>query len=129
MPTYDSTLFVPPAPLAHVSLRNPESGTTRTDVPMLLDTGADVTLLPRATVDDLGITALSENRYELVGFEGQASLASAVSLEMIFVGLTFRGQFLLIEQGWGIIGRNVLNSVALILDGPRLTWNQHNAAT
>ncbi len=129
MPAYDSTLFAPPAPLAHVSLRNPQSGATRNDVPMLLDTGADVTLLPRAAVDELSIAASSENRYELVGFEGQSSLASVVTLEMIFLGLTFRGQFLLIEQGWGIIGRNVLNSVTLILDGPRLTWNQFEAAT
>ena len=129
MPAYDSTLFAPPAPLAHVSLRNPESGATRHDVPMLLDTGADVKLLPRAAVGELSIEASGENRYELVGFEGQSSLASVVTLEMIFMGLTFRGQFLLIEQEWGIIGRNVLNSVALILDGPRLTWDQFNAAT
>jgi hypothetical protein len=128
MPAYDSTLFAPPAPLAHVSLRNPESGATRTDVPMLLDTDADVTLLPRTPVEELGISVSSESRYELVGFEGQASLASVVNLEMIFLGLTFRGQFLLIEQEWGIIGRNVLNSVALILDGPRLSWNQHKAS-
>ena len=116
-------------PRSRVSLRNPESGATRNDVPMLLDTGDDVTLLPRAAVDELTVEASSENRYELVGFEGQSSLASVVTLEMIFMGLTFRGQFLLIEQEWGIIGRTVLNSVALILDGPRLTWNQFEAAT
>ncbi|HEX8844225.1 MAG TPA: aspartyl protease family protein [Pyrinomonadaceae bacterium] len=123
MPAYDSVLFAPPAPLAHVSLRNPESGAVQTDVPMLLDTGADVTVLPQVTVVKLGIEASSENRYELIGFEGHTSLASVVNLEMIFLGLTFRGQFLLTEQEWGVIGRNVLNAVSLLLDGPHLTWD------
>jgi hypothetical protein len=53
MTAYDSTLFAPPAPLSRVTLRNPETGKTQTDVPMLLDTGADVTLVPRVTLDSL----------------------------------------------------------------------------
>jgi hypothetical protein len=36
----------------------------------------------------------------------------------------FRGQFLLIDQDLGIIGRNVLNFVSLLFDGPRLTWDR-----
>ena len=51
MPSYDSFLFTPPAPLARVIIRNPLSGATVSDVPMLLDTGADVTLLPQAFVE------------------------------------------------------------------------------
>jgi hypothetical protein len=129
MPAYDSALFAPPAPMAHVNLRHPESGVVQTDVPMLLDTGADVTLLPQVAVSKLGMTVTSETGYELIGFEGKVSLASVVHLEMIFLGLTFRGQFLLIEQDWGIIGRNVLNAVSLLLDGPHLIWDRHNAAT
>ncbi|MGB9179981.1 MAG: retroviral-like aspartic protease family protein [Pyrinomonadaceae bacterium] len=126
MPAYDSALFSPPAPLAHVTLRNPESGATRNDVPMLIDTGADVTLLPQNAASEIGLTVLNDKNYELMGFEGQASVAVAVRAEMILLGLTFRGQFLLIEQDWGIIGRNVLNSLALVLNGPQLTWNQAN---
>ncbi len=47
MPAYDSTLFNPPAPLARVTLRNPETGAVWSDVPMLLDLGADATLIPQ----------------------------------------------------------------------------------
>ncbi|MGA9995606.1 MAG: aspartyl protease family protein [Pyrinomonadaceae bacterium] len=124
MPAYDSALFSPPAPLAHVTLRHPESGATRNDVPMLIDTGADVTLLPQDAASGIGLIVLNDKSYELMGFEGQASVAVAVRAEMILLGLTFRGQFLLIEQDWGIIGRNVLNSLALVLNGPQLTWDQ-----
>jgi hypothetical protein len=55
MPAYDSSFFTPPAPLARVTLRNPETRAIVVDVPMLLDTGADVTLLPQDSVDQLGI--------------------------------------------------------------------------
>lgn len=120
MPAYDSHRFTPPAPLALVTLRNPETGVTIADVPMLLDTGADVTLLPGSIVAELGIPALADKSYEVIGFEGQTSVAQSIRAEVIFQGLTFRGQFLLIEQDWGIIGRNVLNVVSLTFDGPNL---------
>lgn len=124
MPAYDSALFSPPAPLAHVTLRHPESGAIRNEVPMLIDTGADITLLPQNAASEIGLTVLNDKTYEITGFEGQASVAAAVRAEMILLGLTFRGQFLLTEQEWGIIGRNVLNSITLVLDGPKLTWDQ-----
>jgi predicted aspartyl protease len=123
MPDYDPIGFFPPAPVALVTLRNPESGMTEEQVAMLLDTGADVTLLPRAVVGQLGL-GFSTNEYELVGFEGRFTTARAVRAEMVFLGLTFRGQFLLTEQDWGIIGRNILNAVALIFDGPNLSWKK-----
>jgi hypothetical protein len=123
MPDYDSTRFSPPAPVALVTLRNPESGMMKVGVPMLLDTGADVTLLPQGVAEELGLS-YSASSYELIGFEDRSSLARAVRAEMVFLGLTFRGQFLLVEQEWGIIGRNVLNAIPLTLDGPRLSWGK-----
>ncbi len=85
---------------------------------MLLDTGADVTLLPQSIVRELGI-GYSADSYELSDFEGRTSSTHSVRAEPIFLSLTFRGQFLLIEQDWGIIGRNILNAVFLNYDGPR----------
>lgn len=55
MPPYDDRLFVPPAPVLTARLRNPEDGTTIPDVRLLIDTGADVTLLPLAAVNAAGI--------------------------------------------------------------------------
>ena len=73
----------------------------------------------------LGVPIAPEKRYQLIGFDGTVSFAPAVQLELIFCRRTFRGQFLLIAQDWGILGRNVLNAVPLLLDGPRLTWDEH----
>ncbi|MBW1707439.1 MAG: hypothetical protein JRJ86_20140 [Deltaproteobacteria bacterium] len=124
MPHYDATRFEPPAPLAQVTLCNPDNGTLNPDVPMLLDSGADVTLIPQIALSRLNITSVQDKRYELIGFDGNTSFAPVVQLELIFCRRTFRGQFLLINQEWGILGRNVLNSVPLLLDGPNLTWNE-----
>jgi len=109
MPAYDAILFSPPAPLERVTLRNPANGGTVSDVPMLLDSGADVTLVPRACVDRLGAAIGLSKGYELRGFDGNMTLAQAVELHMVFLGRTFRGRFLLTDEPWGILGRNVLN--------------------
>ena len=121
MPAYDASHYQPPAPVAHVTLRSP-SGAVVADVPMLLDTGADITLLPQASVNQLGVAPLANQRYEVVGFDGQRSFASVVDLDMLFLGRVFRGRYLLINDNHGILGRDVLNHVSLVLDGPQSQW-------
>jgi hypothetical protein len=84
MPAYNTIRFKPTAPLARVILRNPDTSTTCSDVPMLLDSGADVTLIPQTVVDMLGAAVVPDRRYELGGFGGSTSFASVVRLELIF---------------------------------------------
>ncbi len=103
MPSYDPAQFNPPAPVAYVTLRNPDTRAESPDVLMLLDTGADITLVPVAAVAQLGLSATNENPYELEGFDGKRSWASAVRLDLIFCHRTFRGRFLLVGQTWGIL--------------------------
>ncbi len=124
MPMYDDNLFDPPAPLARVTLRHPKNANIVSDVPMLLDSGADVTLIPAASVNQLDLLADADEIYELMGFDGSTSFASVVRLEMLFVDKTFRGRFLIVDQEWGVVGRDILNLVALLLDGPNLTWRE-----
>lgn len=126
MPSYDAVFFDPPAPVAQVVIRNPERGNTVSGVSMLLDSGADVTLVPQGAASVLGVLPAADQTYELMGFDGTISRASAARLEMVFLNRTFRGRFLLIDQESGIIGRDVLNSVSLLLDGPKLTWSDQS---
>jgi predicted aspartyl protease len=125
MPAYNEDLFSPPAPVVSAKLRNPESGATRDDILLLIDSGADVTLLPKSAVEALGIQ--STGAYELIGFDGGKSLADVVRADLLFLNKTFRGQFLLGNQDIGILGRDVLNSLAIVLDGPRLVWEARPA--
>ena len=121
MPRYEADQFSPPAPVARVTLRASDRSASVADVPMLLDTGADVSMVPRAAAEKLA-AGDSEESFELMGFDGSSSRASAVDLELVFSGRLFRGKFLLIDQEWGILGRNVLNRVPILFDGPRLIW-------
>jgi len=123
MPAYDDERFAPAAPVARVSLRHPDSGKSIADVPMLIDSGADATLLPKSAVASLGIIGTGE-RYELVAFDGTTNESEAVHAVLVFLNKTFRGRFLQVESEVGVIGRNVLNRVRLLLDGPALNWGE-----
>jgi len=127
MPKYDPNLFDPPAPLAQVVLRSPEYTDSLSAVSMLLDSGADVTLIPSTSANQLDLITDGNEVYELMGFDGGRTFASAVNLEMIFLNKIFRGRFLLIDQAWGVIGRDILNLVALSLDGPNLIWSEQRS--
>jgi len=122
MPSYDASHFDPPAPVADVQLRDPARGKSASQALLLVDTGADVTLLPRAAVDRLGISPVPGQLYEVAGFNGTGSFAPVVAVDMVFLNRVFRGRYLLIDQEHGILGRDVLNHAALVLDGPRLRW-------
>ena len=126
MPAYDAGLFNPPAPLARVTLRNQDNSNTVSGVPMLLDTGADVTLLPQSCVNQLGLNIDPNEGYELMGFDGNTSVAQVVRVDMILLRRVFRGRFLITDQECGIIGRDILNHLTLLFDGPRLNWKEEN---
>ena len=124
MPSYDASDFDPPPPVARVVLRHPQSGGTVSDVSLLLDTRADVTLLPRTAIERLGVPLLPNQRYELMSFDGSKSFAAVVMLDLLFLRRAFRGRYLWIETERGILGRDILNHVILLLDGPRQQWSE-----
>lgn len=128
MPAYDGQYFNPPAPLARVVLRIPSTSNSVTDVPMLIDSGADVTLVPRQSVALLGAVIDPDTHYEVMGFDGHKSTAQVVTLDLLFLRRVFKGRFLLTDQECGVLGRDVLNHVALMLNGPRLSWDEQDIA-
>jgi hypothetical protein len=124
MPPYDDRLFVPPAAVARVVVRHPERQQTIGDVPMLIDSGADATLLPVSAVTSLGLVGTGE-RYQLVGFDGTISESEAVYASLAFLRWNFRGRYLLTDGEVGVIGRDILNHLRLLLDGPAMNWEEH----
>lgn len=124
MPAYESVLFSPPAPLARVVLREPQSGKQASNVPMLIDSGADVTLLPEAALKEIAVQVETDEGYELMAFDGKTSISRVVRLDLLFLQRTFKGHFLIIDQPWGVLGRNVTNHLCLKLNGPVLTWDE-----
>ena len=86
--------------------------------------GADATLLPRSAVTSLGLEGTGE-RYQLVGFDGTISESEAVHASLAFLRWNFRGRYLLTDAEVGVIGRDILNHLRLLLDGPAMNWEEH----
>lgn len=110
MHDYDHALFNLPAPLALVSLRHPSHGNSRYDRPR------------RCLIR--GVSIDPQRSYELMGFDGNRTVTPFVEADLLFLSKTFKGRFLLIDQEWGLMGRDVLNHVSLLFDGVRLTWGE-----
>jgi len=109
-----------------VSLRLINDGDVLTDVRMLIDSGADLTMVPATRVDQLKLDTRPEDDYPVEAFDGRRSVARSVKLELTFLGRTFRGRFLVLDSQSAIVGRNVLNHSTLVLDGPDLSWRAQN---
>lgn len=128
MPVYDDVVFEPAAPVARVTLRDPTSGKMLADVLMLIDSGADVTLLPETSIQQLGVSVNSDEEYELMSFDGNTTVSKVVRVDLLFIRRTFKGRFLLINQEWGILGRDILNHLSLLLNGPSLIWDEYKSS-
>jgi len=94
---------------------------------MLIDSGADVSLIPKSSVRLLGLEDGEQEGYELMGFDGSKSVARSVQCDLLFLRRVFRGAYLVAEDATGILGRDVLNHISLVLDGPRLNWRDEHA--
>ncbi len=122
MPAFEAVGFDPPAAVASVILRDGKSGKSVSNVVLLLDTGADVTLIPRVAIEQSKMEPVIGIEYDLIGFDGTRQKSQAIDLDMIFEGRTFRGRYLLTDSEMGVIGRDVLSCVAILFDGPRRMW-------
>lgn len=124
MPAYDAEDYHPPAPLATVTLSTLDRKASLDGVVMQIDSGADATLVPESAVARLGLEAEQQHGYALVAFDGSKKTARSVQCRLIFLGRGFRGTFLVLEGARGVLGRDVLNHISLVLDGPHLTWRE-----
>lgn len=107
--------FDPPAPELPLLVLSHERDTSVL-VSALVDTGADVSVLPRDVVDHLGLPAIDHVDVRMTGAD-----AGRVPLHLADVEIA--GQRTTIEVlalgSEALIGRNLLASVILVLDGPR----------
>ncbi|MFT3878823.1 MAG: hypothetical protein QM703_04075 [Gemmatales bacterium] len=123
MTPYDQTHHQPPAPVAFLTLRTLDHAHSVANVMALLDTGSDLTLLPRWAIEQLSLTPQVEEGYTLAWFDGSNRVVESVVLEAHFQGGRFQGRYALIDEPLGIVGRNLLNHFRLLFDGPAKAWN------
>ncbi len=124
MTKYDES-FEPPAPTAKIALRKIETGEhIKKDVSMLLDTGADISLLPSSSVKNLKIKPLPNETFELEGIYGNQKSVEVFYLQVIFLEKRFTGKYCLIDDEIGILGRDILNQVSILFNGLNLSWQE-----
>lgn len=122
MPKFEDERFKPPAPVASVSFTNPKNEKSVVDVLLLIDTGADISVVPESLVSDLEAENLPGAKYKTISFDGAIGHHRAVDLEMNFLGKRFRGRFIVVSDDEGVIGRNILNTMKFVYDGPNEEW-------
>lgn len=121
MPAYESGAFTPPAPVARVVIRGP-AGQARTGVPLLVDTGADVSIIPRSAVEAVAADVRPSD-VAIRFYDGSEAACDVAELSLELLRYRFQGAFVIGDEEYGVLGRNILNVLVLSLDGPRQIWS------
>jgi predicted aspartyl protease len=108
--------FDPPAPVVPVRVASPH-GEDAVMLPMLVDTGADCTLVPLSIIRRLGFPQVDV--ISLTGVGGGKGRATVHAASVEVGGLRLLARVVAFSDE-AILGRDVLNQVALLLDGPGL---------
>ena len=109
-----------PAPFVHVTIRNPNLGQSASDVPALLDCAADRSVIPASFVEQIGLVQIDE--VSIMGFGGHISLAPTFLVEIAIRQLPGIVVEVIADshEPHVILGRDLLNSFRVLLDGPNL---------
>jgi predicted aspartyl protease len=86
-------------------------------LPMLVDSGADCTLVPAATVRQLGLPLIDTIGLVGVGGTYRRATVHAAVVELGDLRVIARVVAFLDEA---ILGRDIMNQAVVVLDGPRL---------
>jgi predicted aspartyl protease len=106
----------PPGPVVPVRIARPV-GDEAVMVPMLVDTGADCTLVPASIVRRLGLPRIDAITLAGVGGARTRSTVHAAAIQVGEIRLLARVVAFVDEA---ILGRDVLNQAVVTLDGPGL---------
>lgn len=115
---YDSDGFEPPAPVLEAVLTFEED--LDETVLMQVDSGADLTCVPKRVIP--GSAPLRYGLTYVAGYEGDISLTKTVFLSIRFGEHSFADvEVLPIPGRFGLLGRDLLNTLEVTLDGPSRT--------
>ncbi len=113
---YDANNFNPPAPVLGVSLSSPTSQGEVIKIPAVLDSGADMTVIPQNIVQQLQLKYVDE--ISAVGYDGIVKKTFVYSTKIIFENI---GDFIIrvitSDNDHALIGRDIINKWSVLLRG------------
>ncbi len=112
---YDGS-YDPPAPLVPFRVADP-GGEVGVLLPGLLDSGADCTLIPLDIADRLRLPLVG--RVEIAGVGGGGGTAPIYAARVEIAGTHVLARLVAYENDV-IVGRDVMNRIVALLDGPQL---------
>lgn len=121
MQAYEAGDFEPRAPVVRATVRGP-SNVVYHGVPLLIDTGADVSVIPLEVAAAVEAETRPSNAPIQLLDGGEITCLQA-NLTVEFLRYRFSGPFLVAGSRHGILGRNILNLLLVTLDGPNLLWS------
>lgn len=113
---YDTNNFNPPAPVLEVSLSSPVSQAEVIKIPAILDSGADMTVIPQNIVQQLQLKYVDE--ISAVGYEGIVKKTFVYSTKIIFENIgNFIIRVITSDNDHALIGRDIINKWSVFLKG------------
>lgn len=113
---YNHSRYSPAAPVVRVTVRNPADSTKQVTTDVLVDTGADITCIPKALIKVIGGEPASA--YSVFGInEVSLGFVDSYFLEFEIASAKKLVEVLAIGDE-PIVGRNLINEFIVELDGP-----------
>jgi predicted aspartyl protease len=113
--------FDPPAPFMDIIITASKDSEPRRSVGALLDTGAEVSIIPLQIVHELELSPYAEMIIEAFDGRHQRVNLYAVTLEVADTRIS-SVRAVAYPTSYAILGRDVLNRFFTTLDGPHLSF-------
>ena len=112
----------PPAPFLDVVILHPHTPDQMRRVTAKLDTGADLSAIPQAIADELGLLPVRTITAE--SFDGSRTSIDTYAVTLEIAPARFRHiEVILIPDEYALLGRDILNHFYAELNGPALTFD------
>jgi len=112
----------PPAPFLDILIRHPVETDRYQQVPVRLDTGADISAIPQSAAAELGLLAIRDILAE--AYDGAQTRIRTYATVLEVAQARFRQiEVVLIPDDYALLGLDVLNHFYASLNGPDLTFD------